>query len=117
MLNRVLRVSRQAYRESTKLRFCSGSVGKICLRFNSGRMAARGRGLANLRASHLGKGRLMIMHWIGWWLKQKTLLTRSKQGGGNPISILYLLASRRFMVVTSVFAQYHTESPWLNARP
>jgi len=70
MLNRVLRVSRQAYRESTKLRFCSGSVGKICLRFNSGRMAARGRGLANLRASHLGKGRLMIMALD--WLVVKT---------------------------------------------
>jgi hypothetical protein len=55
-----------AYLESTKYRFWSGSVGRICLVFNSGRRAARGRGLANLRASHFGNGRLMIMGLV--WL-------------------------------------------------
>ncbi len=46
-------------------RFCFGKVGSTWRCFNCAGVARLGRGLANLRSSHLGNDRLMVMGLVG----------------------------------------------------
>jgi hypothetical protein len=46
-------------------RFRFGRVGSNCRCFNFAEAGRPGRGLANLRASHLGNGSLMFMGLVG----------------------------------------------------
>ena len=62
-------------------RFCFGRVGSTWRCFNCAGVARLGRGLANLRASHLGNRRLMVMSLV--WL-----VVDLAEGIGNaPISV------------------------------
>ena len=72
-------------------RFGFGRVGSNWRCFNCAGVARLGRGLANLRASHLGNNRLMVMRVIGLMVD---LACRAEARLGR-LSPAYAIASAR----------------------